>query len=96
VDANFSLTDLTYDGLDRLKTVTGGDSIGSSSLTYDTFGNIKTYNSKDNKLVYKYDTSSRLETATKDNSEKKRDSGDEEEDTDEENADEIMIVEKLR
>ena len=41
VDNSFSLTDLTYDGLDRLKTVTGSLSIGSSALTYDTFGRIE-------------------------------------------------------
>ena len=36
VNNSFNLTDLTYDGLNRLKTVTGSNSIGSSVLTYDT------------------------------------------------------------
>jgi len=62
VDDSFNLTDLTYDGLNRLKTVTGSNSIGSSALTYDTFGNIKTYASKNSSLSYKYDTSGRVET----------------------------------
>jgi len=58
-----SLTHLTYDGLDRLKTTTGGSGIGSSSLTYDGLGNIKTY-SNDNltnghALTYSY-TNNRL------------------------------------
>ena len=41
VDASFNLTDPTYDDLNRLKTVTGSNSIGSSALTCDTFGRIE-------------------------------------------------------
>jgi len=39
----YSLTDLTYDGLDRLTSTTGGNGIGSSNITYDGLGNIRTY-----------------------------------------------------
>jgi uncharacterized protein RhaS with RHS repeats len=55
LDSTYSLTNLTYDGLDRLSTVTGGTKIGNSSLSYDALGNINTYNSKDRELVYHYD-----------------------------------------
>jgi RHS repeat-associated protein len=39
----YSLSNLTYDGLDRLKTTTGGIGIGSTTLTYDGLGNIRKY-----------------------------------------------------
>ncbi|MBE0368568.1 RHS repeat domain-containing protein [Pseudoalteromonas aurantia] len=61
----FSITNMTYDGVDRLKTVTGVAGIGNSAITYDTLGNIKTYSSKDRDLTYKYDTSlNRLTSVT--------------------------------
>ncbi|MBE0368096.1 RHS repeat domain-containing protein [Pseudoalteromonas aurantia] len=61
----FSITNMTYDGVDRLKTVTGVAGIGNSAITYDTLGNIKTYKSKGRDLTYKYDTSlNRLTSVT--------------------------------
>jgi len=39
----YSLSNLTYDGLDRLKSTTGGNGIGSTTLTYDGLGNIRKY-----------------------------------------------------
>ncbi|HEA18106.1 MAG TPA: RHS repeat-associated core domain-containing protein [Pseudoalteromonas prydzensis] len=51
----YSLTDLQYDGLDRLTSTTGGSGIGSSSLRYDGFGNITYYQSKGKTLDYTYD-----------------------------------------
>ncbi|MCJ8270287.1 MAG: hypothetical protein MJK04_12900, partial [Psychrosphaera sp.] len=39
----FDLRALTYDGLDRLITTDGGTGIGSSNLSYDSLGNIRTY-----------------------------------------------------
>lgn len=56
VDSSFSLTNLTYDSLDRLRTLTGGSGIGSSAISYDGFGNITTYNSKGRNLNYNYNT----------------------------------------
>ena len=54
----YSLTALTYDGLNRLKTTTGGDGIGSSALTYDGLGNIRTYSNTSSfdasSLTYSY------------------------------------------
>ncbi|MDT0605372.1 RHS repeat domain-containing protein [Thalassotalea castellviae] len=59
----YSLTHLTYDGLDRLKTTSGGSGIGSSNLTYDTLGNIKSYSNNSafdsHALTYSY-TNNRL------------------------------------
>lgn len=43
VNSAYSLTDLTYDGLGRLKSTTGGSGIGSSSVSYDGLGNITSY-----------------------------------------------------
>ena len=54
-DDKFSLTDLQYDGLDRLTSVSGGESIGDSTIKYDALGNITEYNTKDSKLLYSYD-----------------------------------------
>ena len=39
----YSLTDLRYDGLNRLRTATGNSGSGTSTITYDALGNIKTY-----------------------------------------------------
>jgi RHS repeat-associated protein len=65
---DFSLTSLTYDGLDRLKTTTGGTGIGSSSINYDGLGNITAYSNtghltagKNRNLDYSYDLNNRLD-----------------------------------
>ncbi|WP_172449332.1 polymorphic toxin-type HINT domain-containing protein [Bowmanella denitrificans] len=58
VHPTFSLTSLTYDGLDRLTSTDGADDIGKSSISYDGLGNILSYSSKDRNLTYKYDTAS--------------------------------------
>ncbi|WP_145925008.1 DUF4160 domain-containing protein [Pseudoalteromonas luteoviolacea] len=55
VDSGYSLSSLTYDGLNRLKSTTGGTKIGSSSLSYDGFGNITSYSSLGRNLGYSYD-----------------------------------------
>jgi RHS repeat-associated protein len=61
LDSNYSLTDLSYDGLDRLISTTGSIAgIGSSSISYDSLGNISSY-SNDNvfephDLTYTYST----------------------------------------
>ncbi|MFT4926239.1 MAG: RHS repeat-associated protein [Phenylobacterium sp.] len=61
IDANFSLTHLNYDGLDRLTSTVGGNGIGDSNLSYDGLGNIRTYktlnSNKDHNFNYQYDTS---------------------------------------
>jgi hypothetical protein len=54
IDSHFSLSSLSYDGLDRLTSTTGGSSIGSSSISYDGLGNIKSYTSKDRNFSYDY------------------------------------------
>lgn len=64
VNGNYSLSNLSYDGLDRLLTTTGGAGIGSSAITYDTLGNIQTYNSLNSNLTYFYDTNNRLDRVT--------------------------------
>ncbi len=59
VDANFSLTALSYDGLGRLTSTTGGNGIGDSSISYDGLGNIRSYSTlnshKNHNLSYQYD-----------------------------------------
>ena len=63
----YSLSDLIYDDLDRLVTTTGGQGIGSSSITYDGLGNIGTYSnnssSDPHNLNYSY-TNNRLTSIT--------------------------------
>jgi RHS repeat-associated protein len=54
LNSAYSLTSFTYDGVDRLKSTTGGTGIGSSSINYDTLGNITYYSSKDSVLNYTY------------------------------------------
>ncbi len=39
----YSLTGLSYDGLDRLVSTTAGDGIGDSSMSYDGLGNLRQY-----------------------------------------------------
>jgi RHS repeat-associated protein len=63
INSAYSLTNLTYDGLDRLKTTTGGTNIGSSSISYDGLGNITKYNSKGQNLDYNYNATTNLLTS---------------------------------
>lgn len=69
--AVYSLTSLSYDGLDRLTSTVGGAGIGSSSISYDALGNIKTYVNdsafKPHNLTYHYDSNYRLETVVNTN-----------------------------
>ncbi len=55
-DTTFSLTNLAYDGLNRLTSTTGNAGIGSSTIRYDGLGNITYYQSKDSTLDYSYNT----------------------------------------
>ncbi|MGV2874025.1 RHS repeat domain-containing protein [Colwellia sp. E150_009] len=69
INSAYSLTDLTYDGLDRLTSTTGGSAIGSSAISYDAVGNITAYSntssSKASALTYAYNlTSNRLTNVT--------------------------------
>ena len=61
IDTNYSLTDLSYDGLDRLTSTTGGG-IGSSAIAYDAIGNITSYSNssiqKSSALTYTYNLTS--------------------------------------
>ncbi len=61
INPSFSLTNLTYDGLNRLTSTTGGVGIGSSTMVYDALGNITSYsntsNVKSSNLTYTYNTS---------------------------------------
>ncbi len=66
INSAYSLTALTYDGLDRLTSTTGGSDIGSSALTYDSLGNITQYINKGASLDYTYNTTSNLLTAVSD------------------------------
>ena len=60
----YSLTGLTYDGLDRLTSTTGGNGIGSTTLKYDGLGNIRKYKNtsvfNDHDLTYGYNSKNRL------------------------------------
>ena len=61
----YNLTDLSYDGLDRLTSTTGESGIGSSTISYDSLGNITAYSSKNSVLDYTYDyTKNRLTSVT--------------------------------
>jgi len=53
----YSLTNLSYDGLNRLISTTGNAGIGSSAIRYDSLGNISYYSSKDSILDYTYNYS---------------------------------------
>jgi RHS repeat-associated protein len=53
-DSGYSLTNLQYDGLNRLVSSTGNSEIGSSSINYDGLGNITYYQSKNSALDYQY------------------------------------------
>lgn len=54
VDSKFSLTDLQYDGLNRLISTAGNSGIGSSTIRYDGLGNITYYASQNRVLDYTY------------------------------------------
>ncbi|AZZ97488.1 RHS repeat-associated core domain-containing protein [Pseudoalteromonas sp. R3] len=59
--SSYSLNDLVYDGLNRLIEVSGGASIGSSTMRYDALGNIRYYKNRKRTLNYTYnDTTNRL------------------------------------
>jgi RHS repeat-associated protein len=64
----YSITDLTYDGLDRLTNTTGAVGIGSSAITYDGLGNIRTYSNDSvfntSDLTYKYKTNFQVNYVT--------------------------------
>ncbi|MBE0371105.1 RHS repeat domain-containing protein [Pseudoalteromonas aurantia] len=60
----YSLTNLKYDSLDRLTATTGGQSIGSSALEYDDFGNILKYSSKGRALSYTYNAKNQLSSVS--------------------------------
>jgi YD repeat-containing protein len=62
----YSLGNLTYDGLDRLTSVSGNSGIGSSTISYDGLGNITRYTSKGRDLGYTYNTSLNRLTAVAD------------------------------
>ena len=65
MDSAFSLTQLQYDGLDRLIEVEGNSGIGNSIISYDSLGNIESYQSKGRDLSYQYDElSNRLTSVT--------------------------------
>ncbi|KZW99037.1 hypothetical protein JL49_19595 [Pseudoalteromonas luteoviolacea] len=65
VDQSLSLTHLSYDGLDRLISTTGGSKIGSSTIRYDALGNITYYKTKRSTLTYNYNyTNNRLESVS--------------------------------
>ncbi|WP_350433022.1 hypothetical protein ABIS04_07145 [Shewanella sp. H8] len=64
-NSRYSLNSLSYDGLDRLKSISGGSFIGNISVNYDTLSNITQYNSLNSNLSYHYDTSkNRLSSIT--------------------------------
>ena len=63
VNSGYNLNSLVYDGLDRLKSVSGNSLIGSASLSYDTLGNVTAYSNKNRTLTYHYDrTNNRLDS----------------------------------
>lgn len=61
----YSLSNLTYDGLDRLISTTGGLGIGSSSINYDGLGNIRSYSNDSlfnlSDLTYNYKANFQLD-----------------------------------
>ena len=61
---SYSLTQLNYDGLDRLISTQGELGIGNSSISYDALGNIRTYSNDSlydpSHLSYSYDADNRL------------------------------------
>ena len=55
-DSGYNLTNLTYDGLDRLKSTTGGSKAGSTSISYDALGNITRLDTLNRSLIYSIDS----------------------------------------
>ena len=55
-DSGYNLTNLTYDGLDRLKSTTGGSKAGSTSVSYDALGNITRLDTLNRSLIYSIDS----------------------------------------
>ena len=53
----YSITSMTYDGLDRLIATAGNSGIGSTALQYDSMGNITYFSSKNRTLDYTYNYS---------------------------------------
>ena len=65
-EAAYSLSNLGYDKLNRLVSTTGGASIGSSAISYDGLGNIRSYTNTNaanghSFTEYKYTSNNRLE-----------------------------------
>ena len=54
VNSSYSISNLSYDGLDRLTSTTGNSGIDDTSLEYDALGNITKYHNKTHKLSYSY------------------------------------------
>ena len=59
-DAQYSVSGLSYDGLDRLRTANGV--WGSGSFTYDSLSNLKTQSVGTSNYVYTYNAQNRLES----------------------------------
>ncbi|WP_125557800.1 RHS repeat-associated core domain-containing protein [Pseudoalteromonas rubra] len=53
-DRRYSLSDMSYDGLNRLSSIRGGSQFGSINIDYDYLGNIERYSSKKRNLSYNY------------------------------------------
>lgn len=66
VNPSYNLTNLNYDGLDRLISTVGNSDIGDSAITYDALGNITKYSSlngiKNHDLTYNYNLTSNMLT----------------------------------
>lgn len=62
IDASYSVTNLTYDGLGRLSATTGNSGIGNSQMKYDGLGNITYYKNKKHTLDYSYNANNRLQS----------------------------------
>ncbi len=73
LDSTYSLTNLSYDGLDRLIATTGGSNIGNSSISYDGLGNITNYSSKNSDLTYTYNYTKNSLTSVSDTGSNNRD-----------------------
>jgi RHS repeat-associated protein len=73
VNSAYSLTNMQYDGLDRLTSTTGGTGIGSSVMKYDSFGNITYYKSKDRINHYNYSYTNNRLTAVASSGAKQKD-----------------------
>ncbi|KZN65017.1 RHS repeat domain-containing protein [Pseudoalteromonas luteoviolacea] len=54
VSPEFSLNDITYDGLNRLISVSDNNNVLTSTINYDGLGNIESYSSSEQDLTYEY------------------------------------------